>query len=427
MGFFRVRVIVFIFVQICVCVLWDGEGWGARLLPPTIEDLSGGKVSRGDLIDKNNMGIVKEYLSPGIQEAVNQGMVLRIGQQLPPDRVVPEYFRKATERNKGKAILDEDGILFCEKVGNIWPGGLPFTNPKTGREVMANVNYADMCDDYRNYPIKMRFIDASGKHYKTVLMDHRFIYCTSRLQLPPLGVIPGSENILWKRISVITYPLELKGLGQYNVRYYNDVKHHDTGFAYLPAFKRTIRVSATTWQDNVAGSDMTYGDGQGLYEPFSYWRFHLIGKKYLLLPEPDSPFPFYTENREISKKLHFDGGKKWPRLGWCIWPVYVVEATPKIRHIYGKKILHIVAWPYWAPISQAKLTDMYDRQMKLWKFYLSLIGDYDEEALLANEWGLLMPDLQTGHVTQYWNLNYVNKMNWIVGDISLKTLLQIGR
>src|SRR3972149_2616024 len=67
--------------------------------PPTIEDLTGGKVKIGDLIDKNNVDLVKEYITATMYAMVKGGMVLRMGTQLPPDQLNPKAFREATERN----------------------------------------------------------------------------------------------------------------------------------------------------------------------------------------------------------------------------------------------------------------------------------------------------------------------------------------
>ena len=51
---------------------------------PTIEDLTDGAVKKGDLIDKNNMDLVKQWLTPGTIEAINQGMVLIMGTNSKP-------------------------------------------------------------------------------------------------------------------------------------------------------------------------------------------------------------------------------------------------------------------------------------------------------------------------------------------------------
>jgi hypothetical protein len=231
---------------------------------------------------------------------------------------------------------------------------------------------------------------------------------------------------MYKRISVMTAPLEIKGLGQYTVRHYDDAKRYDTGFAYFPTFKRTLRVSATTWQDNVGGSDFTYGDGNGFQEPYVDWDFKLIDTKYILVPEPKAPFPIVDEKGEINERLQFDIGKKWPRVGWALSPMHVVEAIPKIKHIYGKKVLYLLSAPYWNPDGQIQIVDSYDRQMKLWKLYVSLNGDYDESKHYYMMYGVFLTDLMTRHMTQYW---YRLNMNQGIkpADISMKTLLSKGR
>ena len=93
---------------------------------PTIEDLTDGKVKNTDLIDKNNVDLVKEYVTAGIYESVKRGMVLRIGTQLPPDQLNPKSFREATERNRGKAVMNENGAVYYEKIGTSGRVVFPF-------------------------------------------------------------------------------------------------------------------------------------------------------------------------------------------------------------------------------------------------------------------------------------------------------------
>ncbi|MDY6974353.1 MAG: DUF1329 domain-containing protein [Thermodesulfobacteriota bacterium] len=396
---------------------------------PTIEDLTNGKVKVGDLINKDNVDTVKEYLSPAIYSGVKQGMVLTMSSSPSYEQMVPKYFIDITERNKGKAVMDENGTVYYEKQGVLWPGGIPYPEPKTGLEVMANTKFGLIWDEFRNYPIKMILVDSTGKSYKSVGQEHRYIKFTGRTKVPPIGAVPGYEDLHFKRLVVMHSPLEIKGLGQYSVRYYDDTKYYDTGFAYLPAFKRTIRVSATTWQDNVAGSDLTHQDGMGMQDPYSGWTFKLLESKYILLIETKSPFEIVNEKGKINEKLQFDVGRKFPRFGWSIWPVYVVEALPKHKNIYAKKTLYVNAWPYFSAVGPCGLADMYDQQMKLWKFYKHINGrihhvDGDPFTLI---YGFLCYDLQVGHMTQYWFHERVNDFNYKPDDVSLKTLLEAGR
>jgi len=398
---------------------------GAQI--PTIEALTDGKVKEGDVIDKNNVELIKEYICDGVYEMVMQGLNMKMGSQLPADKIVPKFFREITEKNMGKAIIDQNGAVYYESLGNLWPGGVPFVRPETGLQVMANPKYGCVYDGFRMYPTILTYTNPEGRTYKSSYMEQRYYYCTTRKKEEPLGAIPGYENILYKRISVFISPLNMKGLGQYTVRYYDDAKDYDTGFAYLPAYKRTIRVSAVTWQDNIGGSDYTYGDGGGLQEPYSYWDFKLLGKKFILLPEPDSPFHFINEETGmIDERVKFTVGQKFVVFGWAVWPVYVVEGMPKIKHLYGKKMFYVHAWPYWPATWQVGLTEAYDRQMKLWKVLWNRrdLAVFDGETYTTNTGGPAY-DLQSKHMTNFWYIEKPFKAN--PEDMTLNTLLAIGR
>ncbi len=394
---------------------------------PTIDALTGGKVQIGDLINKDNVDLVKEYINPGIYKAIEQGMVMRMGKQLPPDKLVPKSFREITEKNRGKAIIDEGGAVYYEKIGTLWPGGVPFVDPKNGLEAITNAKYGGVYDGYQMFPSLMTYTNPKGKTYKSSLMHQMYSYFTTRKKDQPLGAIPGYEDVLFKRISVFHSPLELKGLGQYTVRHYDDANKFDTGFAYFPAYKRTVRVSATTWQDNIGGSDYTYGDGGGLQEPYSYWNFKLIGKKFILATEPDAPFPVVDEKtRKIDKRVQFTVDTKFPISGWTIWPVYVVEGTPKIKHLYGKKMFYVHAWPYWPATWQIGVTEAYDRQMVLWKVLWNRRDRaiFDGETYTINTGGPAY-DLQTQHMTMFWYNEKPFKAK--PENLTLQKLLAIGK
>ncbi len=399
--------------------------------PPTIEDLTGGRVKNTDLIDKHNVELVKDYLTAAMYEYIKKGMVLKTGTQLPPNQLNPKAFRDATERNRGKAVMNENGAVYYEKIGTFWPGGYPYPWAKTGVEAMGNYNYGRVWDSFSNLPVFIWYINPKGELYKTSGQEHYYIKISGRTTVPPLGTMPGYKDIYVKRLTFATYPLEIKGLGQYSLRYYDSYKEYDTGFAYLPAFKRTLRINASTWQDNVAGSDMIFGDGLAFQEPYSNWDLKLLGKKFLLVHEPKSPVPIIDEKGNVSKNVQFDMGKTFPRLGWIIWPVDVVEAIPKFKHVYGKRIVFIPIYPYIYSISGIAATDIYDKQMKLWKGYIQIFGSHrylgnDPDKAVTQETGAIMTDLQTGHTTHFWMNNLVNPV-LNPDSIALGTMIKLGR
>jgi len=417
-----------IFIYVFAIIFFPFEAIAEEKLP-TITDLTKGKVKIGDLIDRNNVDLVKDYLSNSVYGLVKKGMILRMGKQIPADEFTTKAYREATERNRGKAVITDDVIVYL-KDGSLWPGGMPFPDPQTGAEVMGSVKYGNGYSDLLHDPIWLFYVDKNGERYKKVGQIHRYLYTNCRTKIPPLGTIPGNEDILFKRLSVATYPIEIKGLGQYTVRYYNDAKKYDTGFVYLPAYKRTIRVSATTWQDNIGGSDLIYADGNAFQEPYSDWGFKLLKKDaYLLAPEPEAPFTYFDKKGKFDKRMIWDEGFKFARLGWAIYPVHIVEAIPKIKHLYSKRIVYVAAYPYWPTTSNLLMVDNFDRQNKLWRSYVHTYGDsyeLDGETYHVT-FGTMIYDLQTDHSTQMWYREYLDNNNFTPGDVTLGSLLKFSR
>ena len=255
---------------------------------------------------------------------------------------------------------------------------------------------------------------------------------TGRLRIPPLGTVPGLKNVHNKFINVFIYPLELKGLGQFTIKYKDDAVNYDAGFAYLPAFKRTIRVSATTYQDNVGGSDFTYGDPEGLREPYGTWNFKLIAKKLMLIAEPVAERQPVLKDLFVDPQVEFKEGEKYPLLGWTINPVYIVEATPKDKgHVYSKKIIYVED-PYFssALTEEMATVDIYDRTGTLWKCFYNWRGGifhHKDGNVYTTTNGYTIHDLQTGHTTHFPNLCLGLNTGMQEDFLSLKRLLILGR
>jgi hypothetical protein len=231
---------------------------------------------------------------------------------------------------------------------------------------------------------------------------------------------------MYRKVTCFTTPLEAKGLGGFNIRYYNDAEKYDEGFFYHPAFKKTGRSNATTWMNNTGGTDFTYGDGFGLQDPLVDWSFSSKGVQYKFLTEFVSPGPLIDENQRPVKEMQYDVGEKFPRMGYAVVPVHVVEGIPKIRHVYGKKMFYIFTFRYNKPEAYIPMMDAYDRQMTLWKHYAAFGGEYNKEGHYACSKGSAMWDLQSRHSTTYWVDKPMNT-GLTPKDCSLKSLLAKGR
>ena len=74
-------------------------------MPPSVEELTGGKVKIGDLITKDNVELVKEYLPVGLYQNVKEGMVMRMAEGVPPEKINPRTYLEATERKGGLLLV----------------------------------------------------------------------------------------------------------------------------------------------------------------------------------------------------------------------------------------------------------------------------------------------------------------------------------
>jgi hypothetical protein len=391
------------------------EGWSGEQAPfPTIEELTGGKVKTGDSITKENVDLVKDYLTVGIYDLVKQGMIMKIGKNVAPGEVTPAYFREATENSlklHGKPTVDENAVIYT-KEGKTWPGGIPFPAPSNVLELMADVKYGHGVDDFEANQYTL-YVNKEGKAYKTNKMNISWVWTNGRLKVPPLGAVPGFETANEVNLPVFVAPQDLKGLGQLSIKYWDDLKNPDAGFVYLPAFKRVIRVSATTYQDNMGGSDMTWGDPNGLREPFSNWKFKLIAKKFMLAGYPYGEAAKINPDLSVDDGKEYTEGKKFAKNTWVVTPVYIVEATPKIKHIYGKKILYIRSpEEAWFVYSNIGMVDIYDQQMRLWKAYYAIpyLADMGKGQPRVSVGPICsMHDLQAGHQTHFLGTLFFNR------------------
>jgi hypothetical protein len=391
---------------------------------PTIEQLTGGKVKTGDLIDKSNMDLVKEFLTVGQIELLNQGMKMVMdNHKMKPFEGVFPAFVELTEKNRGKAVLDEETITaWYEKEGQLWPGGDPYPEPTTANQVMANVKFGVVNDDFHMEGV-MELVNKDVKFYNTTGYWGVFIWTNCRVNPP--HVLEGYEDQMYRSVSCFTTPTEAKGLGGFNIRYYNDTKKYDQGFYYHPAFKKTGRSNATTWMNNAGGTDFTYGDAMALRDPFSDWSFKYLGTKYVLHPVQGIG-SLLDENQKPIKEIVYDYGKKYPRFRHAVLPWHVIEATPKIRHVYGMKMLYVFPYRYARAGDRIPMMDAYDTQMKIWKQYLNFPSVYLKDLHCAQDQGSAMWDMQSKHSTTYWYKQLPNQ-GFGPRAASLKALWSKGR
>ncbi len=236
---------------------------------PTIESLTGGKVKPGDNITAENLelsytgNMETDLIFEETAERVKRGMVIEIASPRPLE--VPSWFRQATQNNKGNARLDEEGNL-TNAEGDIWDGGIPFpdpvpSDPRGGLKVMYNFIHSYEGDDFIIQNWEIQYISSAGKVEKIIQGIWQRLYTTGREHVEPMPPIPGQEKYLLRQLFVMKSPFDLRGFAILQNRYYDQNKIDDS-YAYIPALRRTRRLSAGQRYDTFVGTDWTLGDAR---------------------------------------------------------------------------------------------------------------------------------------------------------------------
>ena len=389
---------------------------------PTVEKLTGGKAKTGDLITRENVDVVKEWLAPSTYEQVKRGMVLLLAPTTPVEAATPAYFLDATRKHAGLAVMGKNSIVYT-KDGGKWPGGFPFPDPKAGDEAMANNKFGSQlfwADDFR-FDVRLDLVNKAGKNYRRSVMWLRKIETTGRLRTPPLPVIAGYENEAFRVMIGFTEPDDIKGVKQLFIRHYDDTARPDEGYVYTPALKRTRPVPSTNWQESMGGTDMTWGDVQGFLEPLSLWTFKLLGKGHMIMPGQDNPPTKKTSDDGVFLGVSLDGGAKFARMQWEVRPVVIVEGRPKGPHIYGKQIFYLdeLNW-------RKGIVERHDRQGKLWKAWT--VGGGVLKGKDGINYGVPyyahQYDLQTDHMTRVTTFAPEFNAGQDINDFSVRKMIE---
>ena len=108
-----------------------------------IEAFTKGRVKVGDVVDQDNIDLIQDLVDPILYQEVKQDgrkfFIQPTARSI--EMLYPPYFLDATIRNQGQATFDNIGNVYTND-GKPWIGGLPFPDPQTGNESIANITLA---------------------------------------------------------------------------------------------------------------------------------------------------------------------------------------------------------------------------------------------------------------------------------------------
>ena len=373
-----------------------------------IEAFTRGRVKVGDVIDQNSIDLVQDLVDPILYQEVKQDGRKFFIQDTPTtiETLFPPYFLDATLRNQGQAVFDAVGNIYTRE-GKPWIGGLPFPDPQTGDQAIANLTLSWGRHDKAIYCFPAQVTGADGEH----AYEYDFVWaeqqCTGLVHPDAHGpYLLGQEDKTRLQCIWFTYTLDVKGSAFLSIWHY-DQRQIPELFGYLPSLQRVRRFPANQrFEPYMPGLNLYLSDAWAAGDPMLTWgNYRIIHRGPMLA---SSHHQWRPENDNWTHPLC--GGKRdksyW-YVGKSLVPeVLVFECEP-------------VSYPN-APVSKRRVfVDVrnmsvlqaitYDRREEMWKGFETGAGQrlQGEHAILTKdgrpEWSfnwLISHDLQSNRVTR---------------------------
>jgi hypothetical protein len=224
---------------------------GGRLSPGMPEDATATPFQTGDVFEVDRLAVLQNYL-PGFmwqerERFFYEGMRLEIGPCF-ADYAPPSFFQEATQRNAGKAKLDEDGGL------EGYVAGLPFApqtiavdDPQAGLQWFWNVQQRYQGAGFRG---RFRLTDLVGRIGRAEPFIGRMfkVILTHRADLPaPEHTSKSARGNVWVAGGLFEQPFDAREYAwlQYrNTENLVSARRSDDLHAYLPQWRRVRRMNA---------------------------------------------------------------------------------------------------------------------------------------------------------------------------------------
>lgn len=279
-------------------------------------------------------------------------------------------------------------------------GGAPFPNPQEpmkGWKILVDDWYAYapyvLCANTNVLAFEDRFGNIS--HLTQFFVQHLYDHIGDA-GMPVTD--PSSPGVYYTEIISVEEPEQARYTTVLTLYYADLTKSEDT-YIFVPALRRSLRLSSAARCSPAIGSDYANDDTRhGAFNgnPTRFDATFLGERKVLELPQPNPDL--FPKEEYFFRPLYFPK----PEVGkWEVRDSNMIDVrrVPSQRpgYCYGKRILYCDKEIY-----QSVWADLYDENMKLWKI------DYDPQGLIdvpgegrrwTNDgWGMMF-DVQNMHLT----------------------------
>jgi len=338
----------------------------------------------GEVIGKDNWEKIKGLIPADMEEWVRSGKVLmKMGEFEYDASSDDEWNAYGIKHNQGKYTLHSNGNVIEAKSGDYpkWVYGYPFpsinykNDPDAGIKLSHNRDINRGRDGNFMGPFTCEWVGTSG--FERVIHNeyHRFSYWGTR----QVEHFSNPQKILFMEATVVLEPYDVAGTAQLTYRKIDGTE--DQLYVYIPAIRRTKRMSGANRSDPFMGSDFTIDDANGWMGHTSQMKWEYVGEKIGLMciakfsakkfnvctQQPDKSWKSVTDVEGIKIGWQVKGHSQAP---WapvtCIWvprKFHILEAKPQDPYYnMGKMEFWIDKKTLW---TQYKL--MWDIAGEYWK------------------------------------------------------------
>ena len=244
--------------------------------------------------------------------------------------------------------------------------GLPFPKPNSplkGWKVLVNTWYRPLpwleCEPMWYLYLRDRF---GNEHITGGALSYRRL---SHISDPVKPITdPAAQGIDYSELLIIMLPEEAKYTAQLTLYYDNPLKPEDL-FVFIPALRRSLRLSNASRCSPVAGSDLVQDDVHtGWNGGFVRWTVKFLRAGW-------TPSMVRIDPNVYGKRSNYDDILfPEPSIGsWEMRPVNIIDVrrvpSQRAGYCYGKRIMWVDS-ETWANL----WADLYDAGMKYWKLQM---------------------------------------------------------
>jgi len=375
----------------------------------------GPDIAPGTVITTQNWRKYKQFMTPGMIGLFEGKWFWKMPSdvQMPVRKTkiypLPPNYVAATEKfgHQTKVVHLANGH---NDVAN-YVAGLPFPNPQApdkGYKILANVWYSYVPHLYVNTPTNEASSCTQDRYHNIACTKLIFVYRQEGYNTDP-GIPrndPRAKGVWFTEWLMVEEPEQSKYTANLIVFHKNNQLPQDS-YVFVPALRRSLRLSVTARCAPVVGSDFVQDDYKttGFNGGLALFDSKFLGTRKILQMGAD----YANVTGNYPKNYYMPLGLATPAWGkWELRDVNAIDVrrVPSERpgYCYGSRIMYVDN-AFWYAIWQ----EIYDSNMKLWKIFMGpgahVVNVPKIGRVVTNSYSGCGIDVQNSHETCFSSIN----------------------